>query len=238
MLIFRFCCSNAIAVILLLLLATDTISMSNKDAASVQQNLIDANGHYNQGNLDQALLLYRRCLEQEPNQSDCLCNLASLLVDTGDSEGAEVYYRRALEVTDFKHAGALYNLALLLQESSKERDLKDAKELYLKLIQIEPENAEAWANIGAVLHQLGELNLSIPSYIKAIELYSAGDSDQRGVLSSLHENVGRATLRLSEQMAGESDKKKGLVKRAIGFLETALQYNPDNEVYITSATYF
>ena len=125
---------------------------SSKDTA-VMQNLMDANTHYTQGNLDQALLLYRRCLEQEPNQSDCLCNLASLLVDRGENDEAEQYYRRALAVTDSKHAGALYNLALLLQDSRKESDLIDAKDLYLKLLLIEPDNAEAWANTGAYSKQ-------------------------------------------------------------------------------------
>ena len=57
-------------------------------------------------------------------------------------------------------------------------------------------------NTGAVCHQLGDLNLAVPSYLKAIELYTASDSDEREVLSSLYEKAGRATLRLSEQISG------------------------------------
>ena len=226
-------CVAVNTLIFLLLLSTSTMSIASlKDSASIDQNLIAANRHYTQGNLDQAELLYRECLNQDPRQSDCLCNLASLLVDKGYNKEAELYYRRALQVTNSNHAGALYNLALLLQDSQKDGDLVDAKELYLKLIKIEPDNAEAWANLGAVLHQLGDLNLAIPSYVRAIELYSiAGPMDeQRVVLSSLHENVGRATLRLSEQITGDNAKRKDLASKAVAFLEKAIVFNPDNEV--------
>ena len=229
------CCNAVLVLILVLMFSAAPISIAYaKDSASIEQNLMEANGYYNKGNLDQALLLYRRCLEQDPNQSDCLCNLGSLLVDRGHTEEAETHYRRALEVTDSKHAGALYNLALLLQDSQKEEDLMDAKNLYLKLINIEPDNAEAWANIGAVLHQLGDLNLAIRSYMKAIELYSiASDVTDNGSylsLSSLYEKVGRATLRLSERIAEDSDTKSDLAAKAIGYLRKAVSYNPENEV--------
>ena len=60
-----------------------------------------------------AHVLYRRCFEIAPNQTDCLCNLASLFVDTGDTEKAEYYYRKTLE-NDENHAGALYYLACLI----------------------------------------------------------------------------------------------------------------------------
>ena len=157
-----------------------------------------------------------------------------MLVDRGHNEEAETYYRRALEVTGSNHAGALYNLALLLQDSQKEEDLLDAKNLYLKLINIEPDNAEAWANIGAVLHQLGDLQLAVRAYMKAIELYSlAADVSDSGAslsLSSLYEKVGRATLRQSERLAADSDLKNTLAAKAVGFLQKAVTYNPDNEV--------
>ena len=220
-------------LILLLIFSTSTLLIaSKKDSTTVDQNLGAANRLYTQGSLEEAQLLYRKCLDQDPNQSDCLCNLASLLVDKGYNEEAELYYRRALDVTDSNHAGALYNLALLLQDSQKDGDLNDAKDLYLKLIKIEPNNAEAWANLGAILHQLGELNLALPSYMRSIELYSIADpaGEQWTVLSSLHENVGRATLRLSEQFNDDDEMRSDLVSKALVHLERAIFFNPDNEV--------
>lgn len=224
------------AVIWLLTFVTTTTSIANaRDSVGIDQYLREANGYYSVGNLDRALILYKKCLNQDPNQPDCLCNLASLLLDIGNSEEAELYYRRALEVTDSKHAGALYNLALMLQDGKKEGDQTDARDLYMKLLEIEPKNAEAWANIGAVLHQLGELRLAIASYMKAINFYSASDSEGGNhlVLSSLNENVGRATLRLSEQITDNNADKKILEIKAINFLEAAIAFNPHNEVIST-----
>ena len=220
-------------LILLLIFSTSTLLIAiKKDSATIDQNLRAANRFYTQGSLEEAQLLYRKCLDQDPNQSDCLCNLASLLVDKGYNEEAEQYYRRALDVTDSKHAGALYNLALLLQDSKKDGDLADSKDLYLKLIKIEPDNAEAWANLGAILHQLGELNLAIPSYMRSIELYSiAGPAGEQWItLSSLHENVGRATLRLSEQINDDDELRRDVASKALVHLEKAIYFNPDNEV--------
>jgi predicted TPR repeat methyltransferase len=214
--------------IFFLLLNNNSISTANSKQ-TIEQDLMEANRFYSQGDYNEAYALYRRCLEADPNQTDCLCNLASLFVDNGDNEKAEYYYKKTL-LNDSNHAGALYNLALLLQDSRKDGYLDDSKNLYAKLLNIEPLNKDAWANLGAVLHQIGDLKAAIESYEKAIELYSMDETDEaKTVLSSLYEKIGRATLRESE-LDIDGDSKKNLKLKAMKALRDALSYNPDNEV--------
>jgi predicted TPR repeat methyltransferase len=196
---------------------------------TVEQDLMEANRFYGQGNYNEAYVLYRRCLEADPNQTDCLCNLASLFVDNGDNEKAEYYYKKAL-LNDSNHAGALYNLALLLHDSRKDGYLDNTKNFYVKLLSIEPSNKDAWANLGAVFHQIGDLKAAIESYEKAIGLYRTDETNEaKIVLSSLYEKVGRAVLRESE-LNDDGDSKKNLKLKAMKALRDALSFNPDNEV--------
>lgn len=227
--------ATPIATLLVFLLDSKSISSARVDnSATVMQCLTEANKFYSKGDLNEALKHYMKCLEEDPNQPDCLCNMGSVLLDGGKTDEAEFYYRRALHATGSEHAGALYNLALMLQDGRKEGDLLDAMRLYSKLIEIEPKNEEAWANLGAVFHQLGELQKSVRTYMKAIELYIASSTEDENyhILSTLHENVGRATLRLSERIVDNEESKKALEKKAVEFLQAAIAYNPSNEVLI------
>jgi tetratricopeptide (TPR) repeat protein len=231
----RFKFATPIATLLVLLLDSKSISSVRVDnSATVMQCLTEANKFYSNGDLNEALKHYMKCLEEDPNQPDCLCNMGSVLLDGGKTDEAEFYYRRALHATGSEHAGALYNLALMLQDGRKEGDLLDAMRLYSKLIEIEPKNEEAWANLGAVFHQLGELQKSVRTYMKAIELYIASSTEDENyhILSTLHENVGRATLRLSERIVDNEESKKALEKKAVEFLQAAIASNPSNEVLL------
>ena len=237
----KFLFSVKITSLLLLIFVSDNVLNARvENSASVMTNLTEANKFYSKGNLDEALTYYMKCLEEDPNQPDCLCNMASVLLDGGKTDEAEFYYRRALHATGSEHAGALYNLALMLQDGRKEGDLVDARNLYSKLIEIEPKNEEAWANLGAVFHQLGDLQKSVRTYMKAIELYIASSIEDENyhILSTLHENVGRATLRLSERIIDNEVSKNALEQKAAEFLQAAIAYNPSNEVLSLSLTVF
>ena len=50
------------------------------------------------------------------------------------------------------------------------KDFKNAKESYLKVLEIEPKNEMALGNLGIVYKALGELKLAIDSYIKVIRI--------------------------------------------------------------------
>lgn len=221
------------ALILFLNLMTEASAVpKSKDAHSIEQNLKEANAYYGKGNLDQALQLYMKCLQEDPNQPDCLCNIGSVLLDAGKVDDAKIHYRRALKVTEGNHAGALYNLALLLQDGLKEGDLIESRHLYLRLVGIETKNEEAWANLGAVQHQLGDLRVAIQSYMKAVELYSLKNTEGEHnlVMSTLHENVGRVTLRLAERITDNAVNRDAVTAKALEFLQAAVSFNPSNEV--------
>lgn len=221
-----------VLILFLNLVNVATAVSKSMDAHSIEQNLKEANTYYGKGNLDRALELYMKCLQQDPNQPDCLCNLGSVLLDAGKVDDAMIHYRRALKVTAGNHAGALYNLALMLQDGLKEGDIIESRNLYLRLVEIETKNEEAWANLGAVQHQLGDLKLAIRSYMKAIELYSQKNSEgeNNSVMSTLHENVGRVTLRLSERITDNAANREAVTAKALEFLQAAVAFNPSNEV--------
>lgn len=131
----------------LLVIIFITVNNLMANTVTTDFNLRKGNEFYALENLDQALVYYRRCLNIDPNNADCLCNLASCLIDTGNNDDGEYYYRRAL-TSDPNHSGALFNLAILLQDSHDTIHVIDAKNLYLKLLELEPNNSETWANIG------------------------------------------------------------------------------------------
>ena len=187
-----------------------------------------ANSYYSQGILDQAASLYEKILSLDVDEKfsvDCLCNLGSLSIDLGKPMDGELYYRQAL-TKQSDHAGALYNLALLLQD---DRDhWQESKNLYQKLIVKEPWNREALANLGAVCQQLNEHRESIQAYQSALQLYLPSlhasheneDKDSIGlIVSTLYENMGRAMLSLG-----------GNTENALESLEQAILYNPSNVV--------
>lgn len=229
---FYICCALHALILFLNLVTEATAASKSKDGRSIEQNLKEANVYYGKGDLDRALQLYMNCLKQDPNQPDCLCNLGSVLLDAGKSDDAKIHYRRALKVTAGKHAGALYNLALMLQDGLGADDLTESRNLYLRLVEIETKNEEAWANLGAVHHQLGELKLAIKSYMQAIELYAAKNSEgeHNVVMSTLHENVGRVTLRLSERITDNKANKDAVEAKGLEFLQAAVAFSPSNEV--------
>ena len=208
-----------------------------------------ANRHYASGRLELASNLYRQILKEDVNDVDCMANLASVLIDMGNEKEGEEMLRDVLartHNTSESHCGALFNLAMLLQDHPQ--GWPEAKALYQRLIANEPENKEAWANLGSVCQQLGEYKAATRAYRKALELYhpapltatasasvgvvgdarttvdvtgSGGGSDDSAtaaVVSTLYENLGRAWLSL-----GERDNATHCLQQAVAF-------NPQNAV--------
>ena len=117
------------------------MSLSTSTNNGIREKFGRANAYYAQGKYQEAHELYKEIIRVNPENVDCKCNLGSLLVDVGRAEEGEALYRQALELRD-DHPVALFNLAMMLQDSKEQSRIDESRVLYKKLITVEPENAE------------------------------------------------------------------------------------------------
>jgi len=107
----------------------------------------------------------------------------------------------------------------------------EARTLYDRLLKVEPDNREAWANLGSSCHQLGEFAAAIAAYDAALGRYD-GSAEQEGaaaIVSQLHENVGRAWLALGKKTQ-QDEQKQAAERHAETAFEKSLAANPQNVV--------
>jgi len=103
------------------------------------------------GKLTDAERNYRIAVHLDPRNKFAQYDLGVVEQAEGNTPAARSDYLRALDV-DPNFVPALYNLAILLTRSQP----LDAMTIYRRLLRIEPNNARAHANLGAVLLSLGK----------------------------------------------------------------------------------
>jgi len=100
---------------------------------------------YQDGEIDDAIKIFRKVLKTNPNNVNAMHHLAGAYWhDKKQHDDAEALLRRATQVApDF--ARAWLTLGALLMDMNK---VVDALPAYEKATQLEPRNAEAWAGLG------------------------------------------------------------------------------------------
>ena len=127
---------------------------------------VEANQLKRQGNLEQAIALYYRAIEVNPNFSWSYYNLAQVFTQKNDWEQAIIFYQRAVEINPksawFHHS---LGVAIALQGC-----LDEAIKYYKKAIYIQPNIYEFYLNLGISLWQK-ELETEAIEYLEtAIKL--------------------------------------------------------------------
>jgi tetratricopeptide (TPR) repeat protein len=102
---------------------------------------------------DQACRAYSKVLELQPDHVEALANLGVLLYEQGNTEGAVIHYRRALEAAGGDHPLAAFNLGLALEDLGRDRAASDA---YQVAIMADPSFADAHYNLARVHERLGD----------------------------------------------------------------------------------
>lgn len=113
-----------------------------------------------------ALAVLDRALGMVPGQPDLLLTRASLQRRFGDLEGAVATAQMATAF-DSGSARAQYALGLGLAQL---REAAAARDAFAKAVEMEPEFADAWVNLGVVEKELGAFDAADMSYARALKL--------------------------------------------------------------------
>jgi len=118
------------------------------------------------GQVDEAIVHFRKSVEIKADHADAQANLASALLQKGELDEAVAQYYKAL---DIKPDNALvhYDLANALILKGQ---VDQAIAHYEKALEIKPDYAEVCNNLGIVLFQKGEVDQAITYYQKALEI--------------------------------------------------------------------
>jgi predicted TPR repeat methyltransferase len=213
-------------MILVLLLELIIMIILNAESGLFEQG----NAYYANNELTKAKESYESA-KQIADNADVRCNLASVLMDLGDEEGAEEEYMAALELSP-SHSSALFNLAMLLQDSHR---YAESIILYQRLIEIDSNSHDTWANLGAALHQQGiQFKKAVDAYKRSATLIQANTAalvdsgiEPKNILGILYENIGRALIRLADQEDENREERSTIRSEAVQAFTTALELIPD-----------
>lgn len=180
------------------------------NALALRPDYIDALGNLglvwmDAGNLEEAENCFRIALAVEPNSATMHYYLGNTLRLVRKIDDAESSYRTAIDLNPGFEASYL-NLGVLLFEKS----LDEAIECFIKLLEINPDNAAGCNNLGNAYREKGEKEKAISLFNKALSLQPAYPE-------------ARHNLRLTMRTEGRSDDP-------IGHYLEILESSPDNQV--------
>jgi adenylate cyclase len=126
-----------------------------------------ANFHYTFGRHPQAIAAYEAAIRLGPDNPSYHLGLGASKYLSGDFAGAEAAWRRSLSLNS-NQPTLLHNMATAF---FFEQRFDDALEMYLRVIEMRPEDQLTWGAIGDTYRFVGDKELeSIAAYEKAIEL--------------------------------------------------------------------
>ena len=118
----------------------------------------------------QAIAVYQKVLEIDPQHAAAHINLGTLHYNRQDYLSAEEHYRRALEI-DARYALAHFDLGNVLDESGR---VSDAIQTYLTAIQLAPTYADAHYNLALAYEKVKEPRKALRHWQAYIKLDGTG----------------------------------------------------------------
>ena len=190
------------------------------------------------GDVDGAILNYRKSLAINPNYVDALNNLGYAYAGRKEYQQALPFYERALQIQP-THPEVNNNLGNALSELGH---LDEAIAHYKVALKANPEHADAHNNYGIALAMKGELDQAIPQFQAAIRYkanYASAHSNLGNALAAEHKlseatREFEACLRLSPDDAqahnnlGNVLAEQGKLDEAVAQYEKALVLNTNN----------
>lgn len=125
-----------------------------------------------QGNLNEAVLAYRKAIALDGGYCDAMDNMGQLLRRQGKIDEAIFWYKQSLEVFP-NNPVAHTNLAVAYSFQGKYREAISEHQIVVK---IDPDDPEGYYGLGTVYLQTNELKLASENFKKAEELYARRSS--------------------------------------------------------------
>jgi tetratricopeptide (TPR) repeat protein len=145
------------------------------------------------GQVDEAIVEYRKALEIEPGFGGARSNLGVALMDKGSTEAAIAEFRRALEIAP-GDAEIHNNMGMALRRGGR---LEEALAQYTQALDIRPDDFGANFNLGNALLQAGRVDEAITRYGRALEV-SPDNVDAHINLGNAFRRTGRIDSALDE----------------------------------------
>lgn len=163
-----------------------------------------------QGDLDNALLTYKKILEIAPNLPDVHANIANILYAQGDIKGAIAHFQTAITINPKKNWTSVVNqtLGFVFQENSG--DLDAAISSYQSAYLLTPEDMDIYINLGSAFYDKEDIENALAIYRNALELDPTN--------SRVHCNLGFLHW------------GRGDLDEAIAEYELAIKYDPNYDI--------
>ena len=131
--------------------------------------------YWRQGLLREAESAYRSALKLNPGNAGAYCNLGVIVWKrTACAMRFPIFIKPS--VLNPRYAAAMYNLAgMLLQEG----DCRGGNCLVRKILEIEPQQADAWMYKGNAHFEMGEYEYAMACYSRHVELKPSGGAQIR-----------------------------------------------------------
>lgn len=116
------------------------------------------------GELEEAELLFVKAVDQYPNDVNLRINYGKLLAEKDEDDAALVQYQIALPLAP-RSPELLYNFAILLKRMGC---VGQAVEMYQKSIELKPDFAKAYLNLATCLHEESDIKDALSLYASAL----------------------------------------------------------------------
>ena len=144
--------------------------MQSSSSAGVESNLLQlldrAVGLHGEGQIAQAIAIYRMVLAQEPQQPIALHFLGIGLHQQGDSVAGVDYIRQscALQSDNPAWHNDLGNVLFAIQQ------FDEASQAYVDALELNPHDFQVWNNLGAARLQCNDSTAAITAFEQAVQL--------------------------------------------------------------------
>lgn len=151
------------------------------------------------GKTDQAVAVYRKAVELDPNHADVHLVLGGAFENAGKLDDAIEYYRRATE-TDPGNATAYICLGNALKKAGS---VLEAMQEYARSIQVDPKSVTGYLHLAGALHETGYYREALQEYRNALQL------DDKA--AEVHHRLGRVLANQGQVSDAISHYKKAII---------------------------
>ncbi|MFT5135256.1 MAG: TolB-like protein/tetratricopeptide (TPR) repeat protein [Arenicella sp.] len=224
------------------------------DLVTVDVRIALGNLYRQSGQYNRSLLQLGFALEKDPDNIDALSALALTNASSGNGEEAEILFRKAISVQP-RFWRTQEDLGNFLFERGRP---EEAIEYYEQAIELTPDNAAAYNNLGAALLMSNSFEAAAAAWKKSLEieinesaysngataLFMAGKFDDAAAMYSRATEIAKDKHvlwgNLGDAQRFGSDPSLAIVsyRKAISLAEVALKINPSDKVTVAILSHY